>query len=629
MKPVNLQDFVGFCEDWGKSAYQNLGTLFENGFPLLDENLKNKPKTVRQPDRRLPDKPNSKLWDWFISRMPIINAIITWKDRVSAFFGLGSVLSQKFGSLLSSSFLSNNKGYEVPVFKEHQGCFDAQTIKEQEDEARVNFLYYLIRNVTGYSKEKVPDETEILTFGNYWEQTVLVWPEVLGDHSRGFKFLVGSTPLASHFSNLNDRSLNAYAGGVRGVFYEEVEIEPVEFEPFDRNQVLDDVASYANDDGLANKLRGLFNDYNDPPLSMLEFENSNVGKVKKISEKVGTDNFPVIVPTSFVNHTPEDMEVLRKHQIALLKKEKEATKDKKIQKLIDEELKKLEVPIPLYQELTDMPSIITWLARVLSEVQGAFPFEVMIEENDLISIETPPEKGSDEDTFELVRYATVEKHGKQVKQKFIKVPSLAEAISQLYLNDLENQQVNATQLRILTSLLMELTQTRQLGIKTYSLADTIRDWIGISTIDKTAKVGFTINPLIAKNEKGKQGLKDMLIPSIVDVAIEELDLNTEKNSLLAQLGFIEQGTTILKAVFTETIEDPSKTSRENSKWIKKIKQKAGKTDVDKKDMDTKLDQIEQGYTTVASVTEPDKIFGKPMEERPRLRRATRVNKENA
>ena len=347
-----------------------------------------------------------------------------------------------------------------------------------------------------------------------------------------------------------------------------------------------------------------------------EIENSGLGKIRTAT---GASGFPVTVPSSLVNHTPEDLEVLRKQQIKLLELELQSVSDAKLKKAINEKLKTLKAgPIPAYQDIKSIPELLTWLATALSQVHGAFPFEIMIEDGDIMTVEEPPDHPIDQETLPLVRYEEV--NGK--KRKYIRVPSAADAISDIYLTTIENQHVNAMQMRYLASVLLELTQTRQQLIRTHSLADSIRDWLGISTIDKMAKVPFTCNPMVAKNDKGNRGLKQFLQPAQIEVPIEEIDTATEKETLSSILAHLAQGAAIVKESMTVPLEDPDKVPAGRSKWMQKIKEMAGQGAAHEKDMDRTLEEIEMGYIGSANVSDLEKPYGKPLKNRPKLKRAT-------
>lgn len=503
---VDPADFAGIGTEWGARAHNGRGLLFDDsGFPVIDENLQEKPKVTKQPPRRLPEQPNTSLlgalWDWTKSVL----------KRFKALFSGGSIQKQKFGQLLSSPFISVGRGYEIPTLKEHRGYFNLDTIAEQEEEARVNFLHYLIRNVTGYSRTKVPDNTEILTYGNYWEQSAILWPEYFGDHASGLKLLVGSKPLCSFFSNCNDMANNAYVGGVRGVFYEGIEIEPVEMTPFERNQKLDDTASYAFPTGLANALRELFNSFNDAPVETLELENASIGGIK---EATGAGKYPIFVPRSLVAHDQQDLIKFAKEDIKVLQEKAAGLDGVELLVLQDAikakqaELREIEAGLITNNQVNSLPELMAAITELFAEVLGAYPIKIQINTGHPLTQTISRKDGSKvtdkEDPSDYLEIKTLEQPIK------INLPNIAETLAEIEGRLLEMTAVQNIQQEYFNRMATELVSLKQLGVNTYDLVDCIYDWTGMPVTHVNDYFVTAFNPFVASDPENTEILQYLI-----------------------------------------------------------------------------------------------------------------------
>jgi hypothetical protein len=589
--------------------------------PKKDKN-KNKEKPVPVAPYKLPDTNN---------KLPAIDPFLIPRfliKRVRAISG-ESVTKQDYGEMIQWPIV-----YSQPTFNVVQDVIGTGRREANKKKGVENFLKWFTRNNGNLSQEKLEDSQleggGILTGDNFWDQCATIVPRTAGDFTGPMGFELGAAAICDRYADLAATRRNCFAGGVRSVVYAKkpiMKIVPSGTVDISDRFPSDDFSS--SFDGVASELKDLFEYYGDRKIKQLNIENSSQGSIKNA---IGSD-YPILVPTSLVNHSQADLEILRTQQITLLKKERESAKPR-LHASIDREIQKLESsPISEYKEIQSLQDHINWLAQAQSELNGALPFELMLEESDLIAIEEPPDHPRDERTMELTRYETV--GGK--KRKYIKVPSLADAIADIYLKVEETQHTNTLQLRYLMSILPEVGQTRQQTIKVYSLLDTFRDWFGISTLDKTAKVQFTFDPLIANKPKKDQNFQNFLTPAEIEVPIEELDLKTEKTNLMSLLeNFKLASEVVIKSMTTST--------KDKKKWMDMVKRMAGIDEFDandprkgyadseekqpKDDLDVKLEQIETGFVGVSTTKDQIKPYSKPFDERPKIVRVTKdIGKE--
>lgn len=304
-------------------------------------------------------------------------------------------------------------------------------------------------------------------------------------------------------------------------------------------------------------------------------------RLKNLEKRVGIDDFPVTVPTSFITRT-DSMEFKvnpTTGAVNVIKKEKDDSNS---------------TPKEDLDTLESIPQFILWLTKRFDELMGQWEIPIQIQDTDLA------------------------KDGDQAK--FITLPNLAEAIAEIFTSNIQQSVNTELLIHMHSKLLIEVAQLKMVGAKNHAEISAIGDYLGFATEEQTTKMPLGIT-VAAKN------MSEFLKP-------KEIDILTIKPSFKKGEGFqskllsLLHGASVIRAAFWEELPR-GKSSEEWKKIIKdRIKKEAGTLDnLDKdfnndlgNDFDRFLEDAELGFTNKNGITDAINPYGKPYAKRPRIRK---------
>ena len=239
------------------------------------------------------------------------------------------------------------------------------------------------------------------------------------------------------------------------------------------------------------------------------------------------------------------------------------------------------------EEIEDDLGVAVWMAKQLDSLMGAFPIEIEIEDNDLIQT------------------------GNQKLE--LKFPNLGEAVAELLgqtiIANAKQDALIATSMRALG----ETGSALQVLQKNHAQLAAISTYLGFKLKQKKQKLKLLHNPVITETSSNKESLSEALEPTEVDVVIEEYDDNDTLERHVAQL--LHFGS-ITKAANFRTVENGGALKTILKEGLQLIK------DVDLEgdgDFDKFTQKVEIGFESDITTNETGKPYGRPFEQRPRIR----------
>jgi hypothetical protein len=239
-----------------------------------------------------------------------------------------------------------------------------------------------------------------------------------------------------------------------------------------------------------------------------------------------------------------------------------------------------------------LAELMLWQAKQLDAISGKYPIEVEIQDID------PVKKGNQSITVNL--------------------PNQAELLADMYQAVLMSKQINEALLPIVLKTLSEVGSVKLTSLATHDLAFGNADFLGWDISHTKDKVKFQFNPIAEPDapmeemleptevevkgyeNKDKKDLRTWLIP-IARMAAAWMAQNfrkvPNKESFRSMLGDIPD-------LFLEKIEQDKKENKEN------------KPD---EDFDVFIENVEKGFIGKPGITDTINPYGKPFEERPKIR----------
>lgn len=235
------------------------------------------------------------------------------------------------------------------------------------------------------------------------------------------------------------------------------------------------------------------------------------------------------------------------------------------------------------QNITQFQS---WQTKQFYNMLGHYPVSITIKDTDLIKT------GNQEVTLEY----------KNISQ------SLADLIG---LNIVSNSKNDAL-MTIGLKNLIETGSTRKQAIVSYRLLEAIQSYLGFKTKHKTERVKFSFDPLVGSNG-GSESLTKALTNSEQTIKIEVED---EDKSLEQKLMTLIEAARIIKGRFFEKL-DPNSVDD----FVQNIKDLSSNIDDsgNNEDFSTFLERVERGFTDSEGITDNQNPYGRPYDQRPRIR----------
>lgn len=525
-----------------------------------------------------------------------------WEDPINAFrnwvFPSAGNTYVKLGTLLRNNYVKGDS-----VFYRWNRVIEPSDYFAQSKLSYSNFLAWLAKKTGAYNPETGDQGGQV---DQFWDQSVTVWYTIAGQLDGRKGLIYGLEPLGMMFGEYFVLSRTAQFGGVRGMLYQSITVEnspaPWSRQPDNNLEDLDSEAGNGLAYGLAvnaAQTNDLINENGEVPKIILE--NNHQGGAGS------QDAFPIRVPVSLLIED-EDLENMSEQEI----QEKAYTKVK------------------------SLPELILWFVRVFDEVMGKFPLTFEIGESDMLSLEEEMqawEQGVQKDGLQdpnlpfylqndkLVSF--YENNGRRIKR--IKVPNLAEALSELSALALVNDQNSALGQEFLTRILHETGSIKKSTLQCFYMIDAVIDWLGFTTKEGSELVNFSWNPIL---EPENFSMKNLLTPS--DVPIEVVWEN-EKENFQKAINIIIEAHAILKAAHTEGIgAAPEVLAHRIRRFAEAfepdptIKKEAQPGEVIENSTTTEFDQflerVEKGFIDAPGISDSEKPYGKPYGNRPKIRR---------
>jgi len=193
----------------------------------------------------------------------------------------------------------------------------------------------------------------------------------------------------------------------------------------------------------------------------------------------------------------------------------------------------------------------------------------------------------------------------------LKISNIAEGLGELLLLSLQSSINSETLINMATRNLIETGQVKQMGVKIHGQSEAITSFLGFNTKDDTRQMplSFTLE---------KTSMEELLKESYVDVTVPEFD---EKLDLKDVLADISQAAAITRAVHWRKIDLKDAVAMKDqilSLW-KGNKDTADKINEKADDLDSFINDAEIGFTNTPGITNTTEPYGRPYEQRPRIR----------
>lgn len=195
----------------------------------------------------------------------------------------------------------------------------------------------------------------------------------------------------------------------------------------------------------------------------------------------------------------------------------------------------------------------------------------------------------------------------------IKLPNLAEAIAEIYLLLFQNSIDSQTLVNIATRTMLEAGQDKQQNYISYRLLQSLVDWAGYKVREDKDELPMLFNP-------GKTRFDELLVETKVTVPVVEFD---EKHSLEADLMRFRKAASILDSVFYRKVNPFGDIKAE---LIKNLKDQLSLVNrINKNDdeaFERFINDVEIGFGNQPGINDPNNPYGRPYDQRPRIRDLT-------
>lgn len=242
-----------------------------------------------------------------------------------------------------------------------------------------------------------------------------------------------------------------------------------------------------------------------------------------------------------------------------------------------------------------------WRFKQLDALFGQFPIKIKIEDNDLIKTGDEPLE--------------------------IELPNLAETLAELTGKTLFNEAMLNLLVNINFRLLNEQGSTKLQGFSTNKMVEEIVDYLGFENQKAKETIRFLYNPSYDIQEEEQPNFEEMLKETEIEVDIEEC---TEKQSFEQKLDQLLFSAAIIQTALYEKV-NPNNLSKWGD-FVKEYKDLVDAFSDDKKKEDDELDQfiekVEEGFTKETGIIDSNNPYGRPRDQRPRIRKIGNPNSNN-
>lgn len=236
--------------------------------------------------------------------------------------------------------------------------------------------------------------------------------------------------------------------------------------------------------------------------------------------------------------------------------------------------------------ITNLTQLFGWYIQRFDEIVGQFEIPIEIKDSD------PATPGDQPTGFKL--------------------PNLAEAIAEMFLLIFQTNINCETLINISTRNLVEAGQDKQQNFVTYKLLQSLTDWVGFKQKDVKAEMPLLFTP-------GKTRFDELLKETKIKVSVPEFD---EKFGLEADLMRFRKMASILDTAFFRKIDPNGDVKSQVMQNIRDLLGVAKSLNNDEDSFDDFLNDVENGFMNAPGVTNPSEPYGRPFNERPRVRDLT-------
>ncbi|MDJ0661576.1 MAG: hypothetical protein QNJ42_19125 [Crocosphaera sp.] len=242
-----------------------------------------------------------------------------------------------------------------------------------------------------------------------------------------------------------------------------------------------------------------------------------------------------------------------------------------------------------YQTIESLSDYISWQMRQLDGLLGAYPINILVEDNDLTTEGNQPLN--------------------------ITIPNIAEGLAELIGNMVTQEKVTNSMIDMQIRLLMELASNKKIATITNLATESIIDYLGFKIAKKETKLDFSFNPAASRETEGEVDYSEFLKPGKVEIAYDDYDDDTTAEIQIKEL--IEAARIIkgkntrsvnlddlsgLKSLFTSALDilnnsDDDKLKSKFEEW---------------------LEEFEDGFTQRSDIKDPSRPWGRDRSQRPRI-----------
>lgn len=195
----------------------------------------------------------------------------------------------------------------------------------------------------------------------------------------------------------------------------------------------------------------------------------------------------------------------------------------------------------------------------------------------------------------------------------IKLPNVAESIAEMMGLLLEAAINSRTLVNITTRNLIGSEQDKLQNYKTYMATQAIIEYLGFKHKDTKEKIPMLITP-------DKESLEELLQEKEFEIEVTNFD---DKQTFRENLADLLNAAAIIRAVFWRKIDKDKDIAAQLVEKIKKLKDvddALAKNTKDDDDLDKFIADVEDGFRSYTNITDPLNPYGKPYEERPKIKK---------
>ena len=202
----------------------------------------------------------------------------------------------------------------------------------------------------------------------------------------------------------------------------------------------------------------------------------------------------------------------------------------------------------------------------------------------------------------------------------IKLPNIAECMAEMFTLCFQTNINSETLLNVCLRTLIETGTDKQQNFVSYKLLQSLTDWVGYKQKD-------TVQPMPLSFTLNKTRYDEILKESEVDVSVPEFD---EKFGLEADLMRFREAASILQANHKIKVNPNGDIKAQILKYLLDSFSSVNKVNGEdtEQDFEDFLEEVETGFINTRGVTNNKDPYGKPFNERPRIRDLTNFSTDN-